>query len=80
MLANIDENVGGLRRSLAELGLVDNTIFIFMTDNGSGGGLEVDESQFVINGFNAGMRGQKGSEYDGGHRVPFFLPLACRRN
>ena len=73
MLANIDENVGGLRRSLAELGLVDNTIFIFMTDNGSGGGLEVDESQFVINGFNAGMRGQKGSEYDGGHRVPFFL-------
>ena len=73
MLANIDENVGGLRRSLAEMGLVDNTIFIFMTDNGSGGGLEVDESQFVINGFNAGMRGQKGSEYDGGHRVPFFL-------
>ena len=73
MLANIDGNVGGLRRSLAELGLVDNTIFIFMTDNGSGGGLEVDESQLVINGFNAGMRGQKGSEYDGGHRVPFFL-------
>ena len=73
MLANIDENVGGLRRSLAEMGLVDNTIFIFMTDNGSGGGLEVDESQLVINGFNAGMRGQKGSEYDGGHRVPFFL-------
>ena len=73
MLANIDENVGGLRRRLAELGLADNTIFIFMTDNGSGGGLEVDEEQFVTSGFNAGMRGKKGSEYDGGHRVPFFL-------
>ena len=39
MLANIDENVGGLRRRLAEMGLAENTIFIFMTDNGSGGGL-----------------------------------------
>ena len=73
MLANIDENVGGLRRRLAEMGLAEKTIFIFMTDNGSGGGLDVDDDHFVISGFNAGMRGQKGSEYDGGHRVPFFL-------
>ena len=73
MLANIDENVGGLRRRLAEMGLAENTIFIFMTDNGSGGGLEVNDNQFVTSGFKAGMRGQKGSEYDGGHRVPFFL-------
>ena len=73
MVANIDENVGGLRRRLAELGLAENTIFIFMTDNGSAGGVEVDEDQFVTSGSNAGMRGQKGSEYDGGHRVPFFL-------
>ena len=73
MLANIDENVGGLRRRLAEMGLAENTIFIFMTDNGSGGGLDVNDNQFVTSGFNAGMRGQKGSEYDGGHRVPFFL-------
>ena len=73
MVANIDENVGGLRRRLAELGLAENTIFVFMTDNGSAGGVEVDEEQHVISGFNAGMRGKKGSEYDGGHRVPFFL-------
>ena len=73
MLANIDENVGGLRRRLSELGLAENTIFIFMTDNGSAGGVDVDEEQFVTSGFNAGMRGKKGSEYDGGHRVPFFL-------
>ncbi len=73
MLANIDDNVGGLRRRLAELGLAENTIFIFMTDNGSAGGVEVDEGQFVTSGFNVGMRGKKGSEYDGGHRVPFFL-------
>ena len=42
MVANIDENVGGLRRRLAELGLAENTIFIFMTDNGSAGGVSVD--------------------------------------
>lgn len=73
MLANIDENVGGLRLRLQELGLADNTIFIFMTDNGSAGGVDTDGDQYVASGFNAGMRGKKGSEYDGGHRVPFFM-------
>ncbi len=73
MVANIDENVGGLRRRLAQLGLSDNTIVIFMTDNGSAGGVDVDEDHFALKGHNAGMRGKKGSEYDGGHRVPFFL-------
>ncbi|MEL7335379.1 MAG: arylsulfatase, partial [Planctomycetota bacterium] len=64
MIANIDDNVGRMRRFLEEEGLTNNTIFIFSTDNGtsSGGGV-----------FNAGMRGRKGSEYDGGHRVPFFV-------
>ncbi len=63
MIANIDDNVGKLRRFLDQQGLSDNTIFIFTTDNGTSSGGKV---------FNAGMRGQKGSEYDGGHRVPFF--------
>ncbi len=73
MVAKIDENVGELRRRLRELELEENTILIFMTDNGSSGGLDVDENHFVVNGFNSGMRGKKASEYDGGHRVPFFM-------
>ena len=73
MLAKIDENVGNLRFQLRELELEEDTIFVFMTDNGSAGGLDVDEDQFVTSGFNAGMRGKKGSAYDGGHRVPFFM-------
>ena len=73
MVARIDENVGELLRRLRKMGLEENTIFVFMTDNGSSGGLDVDENQFVTNGFNAGMRGKKASEYDGGHRVPFFI-------
>jgi arylsulfatase A-like enzyme len=64
MIANIDRNVGLLRSFLDDEGLTDNTIFIFTTDNGTSSGAKV---------FNAGMRGQKGSEYDGGHRVPFFI-------
>ena len=73
MIANIDENFGRLRRRLAELGLEENTILIFMTDNGSSGGSELDENQYAVRGYNAGMRGKKGSYYDGGHRVPFLI-------
>ncbi|WP_127580095.1 arylsulfatase [Paenibacillus koleovorans] len=73
MITNIDENVGGLRRRLEELGLADNTIFVFMTDNGTATGCEVDEEKFVMNGYNFGMRGKKNTPYEGGHRVPFFL-------
>ena len=73
MIANIDENFRRLCRRLAELGLEENTILVFMTDNGSSGGSELDENQHVVRGYNAGMRGKKGSYYDGGHRVPFFL-------
>ena len=64
MIANIDDNVGAMRRFLKKEGLADNTIFIFTTDNGTSAGARVH---------NNGMRGQKGSEYDGGHRVPFFI-------
>jgi arylsulfatase A-like enzyme len=64
MIENIDENLGRLRNSLQKAGLAENTIFIFTTDNGSASGWQV---------FNAGMRGNKGSPYEGGHRVPFFL-------
>ncbi|KKL60228.1 hypothetical protein LCGC14_2207410, partial [marine sediment metagenome] len=64
MIANIDKNVGTLRKFLKEKGIDRNTIFIFTTDNGTAAGHTV---------FNAGMRGNKFSPYDGGHRVPFFL-------
>ena len=64
MIANIDDNVGALRAFLRSEGLEENTIMIFTTDNGTAAGERV---------FNAGMRGKKGSEYDGGHRVPFMV-------
>lgn len=64
MIANIDQNVGRLRDWLAERRLAENTLLVFTTDNGTAAGAKI---------FNAGMRGQKGSEYDGGHRVPMMV-------
>jgi len=64
MIANLDENIGRLMAMLDETGLADNTILIFMTDNGGTAGVKT---------FNAGMRDGKTSLYDGGHRVPCFI-------
>lgn len=62
MITNIDDNMGRLMQHLSQLGLEENTILIFMTDNGTSTG-----------DFNAGMRGRKGTIYEGGHRVPCFI-------
>ena len=72
MITNIDENVGRLRAWLAERGLAENTVFVFMTDNGTARGHGAGKEEGSWRGFNAGMRGNKGSEFDGGHRVPCF--------
>jgi hypothetical protein len=62
MIANLDENLGRLLDRLDAWGLAENTIVVFLTDNGS-----------ASPAFNAGMREAKGSVYDGGHRVPCFI-------
>lgn len=64
MIANIDANLGRLRQFLEARGLAENTILMYAGDNGGWDGVEV---------YNAGMRGKKGSPYEGGHRVPFFI-------
>ena len=49
MVTNIDENVGRLMRKLKEWDLEDNTILIFMTDNGALGGIRMEKGD--SNGF-----------------------------
>lgn len=74
MITNIDDNVGRLRAWLAETGRADDTIFVFTTDNGTAAGAAPARNEKgTWQGFDAGMRGRKGSEYDGGHRVPLFV-------
>ncbi len=64
MIANIDENMGRLDAFLQETGLHENTIVIFLTDNGGTAGVKT---------FNAGLRAGKVTYYEGGHRVPFMV-------
>lgn len=74
MVENIDHNMGLLRAKLKDLKLADNTILIFMTDNGTANGAKFDGlTSEAKQGFNAGMRGKKSSIYEGGHRVPCFI-------
>lgn len=62
MVSNIDANVGRLLAMLDSEKLADDTIVIFLTDNGPGS----------IR-FNAGMRGYKGTVYEGGIHVPCYI-------
>jgi arylsulfatase len=63
MIENIDTNVGRLLAELERLGMAEETLVVFTTDNGTANGSSV---------FNAGMRGAKGTVWRGGTRVPSF--------
>jgi arylsulfatase A-like enzyme len=72
-IANIDWNMERLTKLIDSLGIADNTIYIFTTDNGTAAGVGYNRKTKKATGFAAGMRGKKGSEYEGGHRVPMFI-------
>jgi len=65
MIEELDENMAHLDAFLTEHGLREDTLLLFMSDNGHAGGA----SEL----YNAGMRGGKCSRYEGGHRVPCFV-------
>ena len=66
MIANLDENLGRLEEFLKVRGLRDDTLLIYMSDNGT----QSNEAKEL---FNAGMRDRKTSVFEGGHRVPCFI-------
>lgn len=78
MVANFDWNLGRLMRYLDRQQLADNTVLVFMTDNGTSAGCIFGKGG-RITGWpldpreNGHMRGGKSSAYDGGHRVPLFI-------
>lgn len=72
MIANIDENIGRLRRHLIRRSILDKTILVFLGDNGSSG-VQTNERGFVTQGYNAGLRGRKGHVFEGGHRNNCFI-------
>jgi arylsulfatase A-like enzyme len=76
MVQNIDENIGRLQSKLDEWKLADNTLLIFMSDNGMTGGGSGTPGKDLSPGhpfFNADMKGLKGATDEGSVRVPFFV-------
>ena len=84
MITYIDEQVGGMKQFLRSQGDLDNTIFIFMTDNGTS--LRITKADTSPNDdykdlaerypqwqLNGGLRGHKVEVYEGGHKVPFLM-------
>ena len=63
MVENIDDNMGRLLKKVEELGLQENTIVLFLTDNGPN----------TRDRYNGGMKGHKGQVDEGGVRVPLFV-------
>lgn len=81
MIENIDENMGRLLDQLEQWELADNTLLIFLSDNGMTGGGSGRPGQPLAKGYpfyNAEMKGLKGSVDEGGVRVPAFFSWPAR--
>ncbi|TLF44437.1 arylsulfatase [Maribacter aurantiacus] len=62
MVENIDANVGRISKALKNLALEENTIVVYLSDNGPNGWR-----------WNGGLRGKKGATDEGGVKTPFFI-------
>ena len=64
MTWSVDENIGRLTSKLENLGLLENTIIYFLSDNGG---------PYSNGSSNGALKGTKGNQFEGGHRVPFVM-------
>lgn len=69
MIESVDDNMARLLQALDKHGLAEDTVVIFLTDNGPN-----------TERYNAGMKGRKGSSHEGGVRVPCFVRWKSRIN
>ena len=63
MVENVDFNISRIMDKLEQLNLIDNTIVVFMSDNGP----------TTVQRYNGNMRGVKSTVYEGGIRVPCYI-------
>ncbi|UOY06126.1 sulfatase-like hydrolase/transferase [Muricauda sp. SCSIO 64092] len=64
MTWSLDENIGRLQQELKSLGIAENTLIFFLSDNG---GAHNNQSS------SGPLKGWKGSKFEGGHRIPFVV-------
>ena len=69
VIHNADQQIGRLLDALGKLGLADNTLVIFSSDNGP----EVIRQNLGTSGSVLNLRGRKHCLFDGGIRVPFLV-------
>ncbi|MEG1721929.1 MAG: sulfatase-like hydrolase/transferase [Bacteroidales bacterium] len=72
MIEKVDEQLGLLLKKVRELGIEENTLIIFGTDNGPAE-CYPGQNRNCQNRYNAGLRGMKGDVYEGGIRTPFYF-------
>jgi arylsulfatase A-like enzyme len=70
MISHLDRDVGRVVDLVGELGIEDNTVIIFTSDNGAQSRYDVNEEFFQASG---PLRGYKGSMHEGGLRVPLIV-------
>lgn len=70
MMELVDKSLGEIMDKLEELGMSNNTIIVFTSDNG---GLEYETINGILPTNNDPLRGGKGTIYDGGTKVPLIV-------
>jgi arylsulfatase A-like enzyme len=73
MVTRFDINLGRLLRAVEQAQIEDNTVIIFLSDNGADIDLPSRREGCEIKRYNMGLRSGKGSVYEGGIRVPCFV-------
>jgi len=73
-VTQLDDAFGTVMKAIDTLGLAENTLVIFTSDNGPEG----DGTKGPGRGLAGGLRGRKRSMYEGGHRVPGMVRWPAR--
>ncbi len=68
LIEGMDKSLGNIMNYLEKLKVAENTLIIFLGDNGSDAPLGNEKGHYS----SAPLRGKKGSEYEGGVRIPFI--------